>query len=246
MIQRFDNLAAFVASAAALIHEELRAQAAAGWFSLALAGGSTPIPVYRSLAETWRRHALPWQRGLIVPGDERLVAEDDPRRNDGMIRDTLFTGLPDAEDIFLPLLGEDTHVYDERTAVAAENRLRAVWHGELTPEGLPCFGLILLGLGTDGHTASLFADSPALGNTNRWVMAVPPPHSAEPQIPRLTLTEPVIRAARRAVFLVAGDAKVDLAERILGDSAAAYPAGRVRPPATCDWLLVRSSSRGTA
>jgi 6-phosphogluconolactonase len=246
MIQRFDNLETFAATAAALIHEELRAQAAAGWFSLALAGGSTPPPVYRKLAETWRRQPLPWPRGLIVPGDERLVAENDLRRNDAMIRDTLFDGLPDAEDIFLPLLGEGIPAQDERAAVSAENRLRAVWYGDLTAEGLPRFGLIVLGLGDDGHTASLFAGSPALEGTRRWVVAVPAPHSAVPPVPRLSLTGPVIRAAHRVVFLVAGDAKVDFAESILGDPAAAYPASTVRPPVACDWLLARPSPKGTA
>lgn len=241
MIQYFQGSESLATAAAAIVAEDLRNQAASGWFSLALAGGDTPIPVYHRLAEVWQNQPLPWLRAMMVPGDERLLAPDDPRRNDQMIREALLQGLPAANAAFLPLLNQWplTEGEGERAAVVAENRLRAAWFGELTPAGLPRFDLILLGLGTDGHTASLFADSQALAVTDRWVMAVPAPTSATPQVPRLTLTGAVIRAARRVIFIVAGVDKVALAEHILADPQSPVPAARVRAPATCDWLLAR-------
>jgi len=239
MIRRFDESAEFAIEAAAIIAAELRNHAAAGWFSLALAGGATPAPVYRQLSEIWQRQPLPWRRALLVPGDERLLPNNDDGRNDRMIRDNLLAGLPDAAAAFLPLLAPSPPVASERVALAAENRLRASWFGELTPTGMPCFSLILLGLGTDGHTASIFADSPALAATDRWIMAVPAPVAAEPKVPRLTLTAPVIRAAKRVIFLVSGPEKVALAEQLLATPDSLLPAARVRAPAACDWLLAR-------
>jgi 6-phosphogluconolactonase len=241
MIQWLATVDDLAATAATLMAEDLAAQAAAGWFSLALAGGTTPAPAYRRLAGIWRREPLPWERGLVMPGDERLVAADDPARNEAMIRASLLAGIAGIPFLPWPAAGA---VGADEAARRAERQWRDAWHGELTPSGLPRLGLVLLGLGLDGHTASIFSGSPALAGDERWIMAVPAPTTSAPHVPRLTLTGAVIRAARRVVYLVAGEAKIRLAERILADPEAPWPAAKIRPPAACDWLMVRPPQPG--
>jgi len=234
MIQWLATADDLAAAAAALIADDLAAQAAGGWFSLALAGGATPADAYRRLADIWRRTPLPWDHGLVMPGDERLVAADAPARNEAMIRSSLLAGLDGVPFLPWPAAGTDGA---EAAARLAERQWRAAWRGEMTPSGLPRLGLVLLGLGLDGHTASIFADSPALSGEGGGVMAVPAPATAAPHVPRLTLTAAAIRAARRVVYLVAGEGKAGLAQRILATPGGDWPAARIRPPAACDWLI---------
>ncbi|MDD4932828.1 MAG: 6-phosphogluconolactonase [Methylacidiphilaceae bacterium] len=177
-------------------------------FQVALSGGSTPIPLYRH----WAELDLPWERIDWWIGDERWVPVTDPRSNEGMIRSSLGI-MPGAR-----LRLRSWHGAEEPSEAARlyDNALRQ------TLGDPPVFDLILLGIGADGHTASLFPGSPAL--EERTAYAVPNP--APGGVLRMTLTYPCLHAARSIWFLVAGGAKEQIIERLLsGDKT--LPAGRI-------------------
>jgi 6-phosphogluconolactonase len=177
---------------------------------LALAGGETPRGCYQRLAGEPYRRSLPWDRVHVHWSDERQVPLDDPASNYGMAKAALLDLVPIPAGQVHPLLGDPT---------PALRQFRA------GPAGLPRFDLIHLGLGEDGHTASLFPGDPALEEKKAWVLSV---HAVKPPPERLTLTFPVLNAARAVLFLVQGEGKRrPLAGVIAGDWS--LPASRVRP-----------------
>lgn len=180
-----------------------------GEVGVALAGGSTPRPVYRRLA----RLEAPWGRLRVFFGDERCVPPDDPRSNYRMVRETLLTDAPLDPDRLHRMEGER----DDRDAAARE-------YGALLPASL---GLLVLGIGSDGHTASLFPGSPALDEEERRVVPVEGPAESPP---RLTVTPPVIRAASRTVVLARGAEKAEAVARAVEGEA---------PVAECPARLAR-------
>lgn len=188
--------------------------------ALALAGGETPRALYRCLA-TEHRDAVPWGRVHLFWGDERYVPPDDPRSNYRLVQDSLLRDVPIPRDNVHPM---PTHFPDPRDAARAyEQDLRTHF-----PAPWPRVDLILLGIGPDGHTASLFPGSPALSEQDRWVVDVRAP--VDPPV-RLTLTLPVLNHAAAVFFLVAGTAKADAVRRALTGplDPLACPAGAVRP-----------------
>jgi 6-phosphogluconolactonase len=177
---------------------------------LALAGGETPRGCYQRLAEEPYRRSVPWDRVHVYWSDERQVPLDDPASNYGMAKAALLDRVPIRAGHVHPLVGDPTPALGQVPA---------------GPGGLPRFDLIHLGLGEDGHTASLFPGDPALEEQQAWVLSV---HAVKPPPERLTLTFPVLNAARAVLFLVQGDGKRGpLAGVIAGDRA--LPASRVRP-----------------
>jgi 6-phosphogluconolactonase len=196
-------------------------------FRIALSGGNTPRPVYSEVARIARD--LPWERMLITFSDERCVPPDDAQSNFGMARETLFTPAAVPDNSVLRMRGEiDPQIaaqeYQDQLDLLATQRGEQMYQHDL----------ILLGLGEDGHTASLFPDSAALGeNVRRVVGNFVPKFGAW----RLTFTFPLINHARHVCFLVNASKHADLVERVLeGDSR--YPAARVNP-ATGDltWII---------
>ena len=196
-------------------------------FRIALSGGNTPRPVYTRLAAIGRD--LPWDLIRITFGDERCVPPDDAESNFRMARETLLAPAAVPEQSILRLRGE----LDPQTAAQEyQDHL-----DEIAAEGgEPIYrhDLILLGLGDDGHTASLFPGTAALDETIRRVMAnfVPKFNTW-----RLTFTFPLINAARHILFLVGASKNPALIERVLqGDSQ--YPAARVNPSAgDVTWMI---------
>lgn len=196
-----------------------QAVAARGRFSVALSGGSTPRALYERLASAEFSGRIPWQDVHLFWGDERCVPPDHADSNYRMTAESLLGRVP------LPV--ENIHrihaeLAPHEAAAHYEAGLRAFFGST------PVFDLALMGMGDDGHTASLFPDSPALTESARWAVAVehtaPPP----PLVSRVTLTFGVFNAARRVVFLVTGAGKAQkLAEIRRG---ADLPAGRIRPP----------------
>lgn len=202
--------------------DEWRARALAaapsGRFSVALAGGRTPQPLHALLADPREpyRDALPWALTHVFFGDERSVPPDDPASNYGAARDALLSRVPLPPGNVHRIRGED----DAGAAARAyEEELRRV----LGPAAR--LDLVLLGLGADGHTASLFPGSPALEERTRLVAA---PFVPSLGARRITLTLPALSAAARVVFLVSGAEKADALRRVLA-GAAELPAARVRP-----------------
>lgn len=201
----------------------LAAVAAQGRCSLALSGGRTPKDTYALLAGRFG-DKIPWSSVHLFLGDERCVPPVDPESNFRMASEMLLGRVPIPPQNVHRILGE---LPPELAAEAYEGELRDFFHqGPL----LPCFDLVLLGAGADGHTASLFPHSPALNETRRWVMAVDAPDGV-PCRQRVTLTLPAINASKKAIFLITGAEKRAVVRDLCRDPAlpAATPAGRVCP-----------------
>lgn len=232
-----DSPAAIAAEAAELVVEAAReAVAARGRFIIALAGGSTPRATYQRLAQVPYVERMPWSQTWVFFGDERAVGPEHPESNYRMAYDAMLAKVPVPPDQVVRLRGEAED--GEEAAAEYAGRLAAVFgtrRGEI-----PRFDLILLGLGIDGHTASLFPGSPALREVFRPVAAV---HAAAAAIPRrVTLTFPVITAAARVVFLVAGPEKAKAVKSVLVDGAM-LPAAMARPTdGRLRWILDREAA----
>jgi 6-phosphogluconolactonase len=218
----------FVADATGFIVDLARkALAERNQFRIALSGGNTPRPVYAELAQIARD--LPWEKMLITFGDERCVPPDDEQSNYRMARDTLFVPANVPDKSIMRMRGEiDPQIaaqeYQDNVDLLAAQRGEQIYRHDL----------ILLGLGEDGHTASLFPDTAALNETTRRVVANFVPKFGTW---RLTFTFQLINQARNVCFLVNSSKHADLIERVLkGD--AQYPAARVNPSAgNVTWIL---------
>ena len=227
-----------LADAAARLTADVAAAAidARGRFMWALAGGETPRATYARLALPPFRERVDWRRTWVFFGDERAVPPDHAGSNYRMAHETLLSRVPIPAAQVLRIRGEA-----EDPEVAAVEYARALGEAFGTRRGeLPRFDLVLLGLGVDGHTASLFPDSPVVREVFRAVAAV---HVSAASIPqRLTLTLPVFNAAARVVFLVAGAEKAKAVKAVLGERAT-LPAAMVRPDAgELVWLLDRAAA----
>jgi 6-phosphogluconolactonase len=228
------DAAALVERAAVRVSSALAAAIAArGRARWALAGGTTPRALYRRLAAA-EAPGLDWRKVVLFWGDERLVPADSPQSNFGSAR---ATGLVSR----VPL--EQVHPWTTELApaAAAARYQRELAHEfALTAGEWPRFDLVLLGLGADGHTASLFPATPALEELHR--LAVANPVAALGAV-RLTLTLPVLAAARAVVFLVSGAEKAEAVARAFGGGGESVPAGRVRPTAgSLEVLLDRDAA----
>jgi len=226
--------------AAALAVEAAReAVAHRGRFLFVLSGGSTPEKLYRLLAEPEHRSAIEWTKTFVFFGDERFVPPDDPASNLGMAQRALLAQVPiPAAQVLAVPTGEKSST----TAAAVYSRDV----GRQAPDSLPIprFDLVLLGLGDDGHTASLFPGKPALKVHDRWVTSSPP-GVLPPSVERITMTFPVLNAARQVVFLVVGEKKAEVVREILERSAGAekYPAARIAPvDGTLTWFLDQAAA----
>lgn len=194
-----------------------------GRFSIALSGGSTPKNLFSLIAAN-AATSVPWDKVFFFWGDERHVPPDDADSNYRMAREALLSKLPIPEaNIFrVPAEGKDA----QAVAEAYEQTLKNFF--SLKPEELPRFDLILLGMGPDGHTASLFPGTPALQEKSRLVVAN---WVEKLKTSRITFTLPVLNAARNVMFLVSGADKAPVLREVLeGDAPAEkYPSKLVRP-----------------
>jgi 6-phosphogluconolactonase len=196
-----------------------------------LAGGSTPKATYGILARDYAER-IDWSRVHVFFGDERNVPPDHEDANYRMAREALLDHVPIGG--VHRMRGE---LPPDEAAAAYEVELREFFGAEK----LPRFDLILLGIGGDGHTASLFPETPALEVHDRWVVANPVPKL---DTTRITLTVPVINAARSVVFLAAGKDKAEALKEILEGDAdpREYPAKLVQPLGGPEWMLDRAAA----
>ncbi|MDQ6884894.1 MAG: 6-phosphogluconolactonase [Candidatus Dormibacteraeota bacterium] len=205
------DVAALAEAAAAWTAERLtRAVAGRGACYVALAGGGTPRGCYQRLAQPPYDGRLAWNRLFVFWSDERQVALDDPESNYGMAKAALLDRVPIPPQQIFPLVGNPQADLERVPKDGA---------------GRPCFDLILLGLGEDGHTASLFPGDAALDEQRAWVAAV---RASKPPPRRLTMTVPVINAARAVLFLVSGEGKRQALAGLLRRDPR-LPASRVQP-----------------
>ena len=202
-----------------------------GRFAVVLAGGSTPETLYGILARDYMDQ-IDWSRVYVFFGDERSVPPHHEDSNHKMASEVLLDHVPVAN--VHRIRGE---LPPEAAAEAYEEELRTYFR----TEDVPRFDLILLGIGADGHTASLFPETSAIEVHDRWVVANPVPRLGTT---RITLTVPVINAALAVYFLVEGEDKAEALREVLegDDDPRAYPAKLVQPPGGPEWLIDQSAA----
>jgi 6-phosphogluconolactonase len=233
--QVYDGLEALSdAAARAIVAIAQKSVAARGRFTIALSGGNTPKRTHELLAER-HRGEIDWTRTEILFGDERFVPADDPRSNYRMAKETLLdpAGIAPGQVHAIPTTVASVAAASERY----ERTLRDVL-------GSDAVDLVLLGVGPDGHTASLFPGSPALDERVRWTRAVDAPTTVQPAVPRVTVTFPFLNAARNVLFLVAGADKRPVLTEILADTPSGnqYPAARVASAGRTIWMIEQSAA----
>lgn len=230
----FDNRQQMVEACAAwLVNRIAQTQ---GRFAIALSGGSTPKPLYALLATPDISRRIPWDRVHVFWGDERCVPADHPDNNARMAREALLSHvpIPPANIHAIPTEGEP-----EAAAAAYQRTLQDFYGASTLDPSRPLFDVNLLGMGDDGHTASLFPGAPQLDEASAWVVAV---RNQKPET-RITLTYPALASARTVLFMVEGAVKEPALTRVFaGDRA--LPAARVHADGEVIWYLDRSAAPG--
>ena len=206
-------------------------------FAVCLAGGTTPRRVYECLAEPAISTRFPWRRVHWFWGDERFVPRHHPDSNFRMVKEALIARapVPGANVHAVPIEG----LSPQRAALAYEEILKHHYGAERLAPERPLFQLTLLGIGPDGHTASLFPGHAALSEQRRLVTAIVGPMPE----PRITLTYPALDSSRDLAFLVTGESKRDVLARVLAGDVA-LPAARVHPTGRLHWFVDRAAAPG--
>ena len=204
-----------------------------GQFTIALAGGNTPKPLYEKIAKTNQD----WSKWHIFWGDERFVPADHPDSNENMARQAWLNHVSIPPENIHPLIT----TADTADAAAMENEEAFKTFWKLTPEEWPSLDFILLGMGDDGHTASLFPGTQAMQVCDRLITVGNKQDSL-----RLTLTIPVINHAKQVGLLIAGAGKNKLLQEILSSPSRApkYPVELIHPQNVIHWMLDNDSGQG--
>jgi 6-phosphogluconolactonase len=222
------TVTALADQAAARVEQVLLEAPAGGAATVALAGGATPRAAYQQLAG----RCPPWGRVAFFFGDERMVPPDAEGSNYGMAREALLQRIPLRPDQVHRVRGELT---PDEAAARAEEDLRGAVTGAPWPE----LDLTILGMGADGHTASLFPGSEELREERRLFVPVHRPDLPQPW--RVSMTMPVLNASRRILMLVSGSEKAPMVRRALaGDHD--IPAGRLRPEGGLTWIVTEDAA----
>jgi 6-phosphogluconolactonase len=210
------------------------ALAAKSTFRVSLSGGSTPKALYELLASDEFKSRFPWARVSWYWGDERFVPQDHPESNYRMAREAMLARAPVPPGSIHPIPTDGT---PEDAARRYERILRDAYGAPTLDPARPLFDIMLLGLGADGHTASLLPGDPALEERTRWV--VPVSHG-RPEV-RITLTFPAIESSRHVAFLVEGKSKAQILAAIRSGESQ-LPAARVRPVGELVWFVDRAAA----
>jgi 6-phosphogluconolactonase len=198
--------------------------------AICLTGGSGPKALYALLGSPDYRSRIAWDRVHWFIGDERFVSADDPLNNMAMARSIFLNRCAPPENIHpVPTDAPDP----DQAARLYERELQTFYGAHRLDASKPLFDLVLMGLGPDGHTASLFPGDKALDEAERWVVGVDHAH-VEPFVPRVTLTLPALASSREMLFLVTGDAKRDILSKIT--SGADLPGARAHSNGVTTWL----------
>jgi 6-phosphogluconolactonase len=206
-----------------------------GRFAICCSGGSTPKRLYELLAQPEYSARFPWPRVHWFWGDERFVPYDHPDSNYRMMHDALLAHAPVPPGNIHPVPTQG--VTPEQSAEAYQLTLRAYYGAEVLDRTRPLFDTTLLGIGEDGHTASLFPGQSALLEATQWVVAVVGPKPDK----RISLTFPVLDSSREVAFLAAGTSKQSIVKRVQSGDAT-LPAARVRPIGKLHWFVDRAAA----
>lgn len=203
-------------------------------FRVSLSGGSTPKILYALLASNEFRGRFPWTRVSWYWGDERFVPYDHPESNYRMTREAMLSKAPVPPENIHPMPADGP---PEEAASRYQRTLQTAYGAAALDPARPLFDITLLGLGTDGHTASLLPGAPVLQERERWVAAV---SHGRPEV-RLTVTYPVIESSRQVAFLVTGKEKAAIFRDIRAGGSQ-VPAARVRPVGDLVWFVDRAAA----
>ena len=209
-----------------------------GIFTFVLSGGTTPRLLYEDLTKEPYASRVDWQHTHLFWGDERCVPPDNPDSNFSLAYETLISkvDVPPANIHRIPARAGSP----QAAAEEYEKTLREFFQAAAESDSIisfPSFDLVLLGMGLDGHTASLFPGDAALGEKTSWVVAVEGT-SASPPVPRITLTFPVINEAKCVLFLASGSSKLQVLQEILNNPhTVTYPAAQVQPSGKLLWFI---------
>lgn len=207
-------------AAEAVLESARRPASPNGMFTIALSGGNTPRALFSALATPPFRDSMPWAQTQVFFSDERFVPATSSDSNYHSAEETLLSKVP-VPDRFVHRVATEDIAPDESAAIYEEGIRRVL---EAAPSQIPRFDLILLGLGDDGHTASLFPDTAALNAMDALVV---PNFVPRLDAWRITFTYPLINAARRVMFLVSGSSKAPVVARVMAGEP--LPASRVQP-----------------
>ena len=203
--------------------------------AICLSGGSSPKQLFELLATDAYRPRIPWDRVHWFVGDERFVPADNPLNNMAMARKAFLDQCAPAANIHpIPVDSADP----KEAARRYEVELKSFYGAGALDSNRPLFDVVLLGVGPDGHTASLFPGYPAVEETTRWVTDVPKAH-VEPFVPRVSLTLPVLASCREMVFEASGSGKRAILTRIFDGED--LPANRARSEGETIWLLDKAA-----
>ncbi len=208
-----------------------RIAANAGRVAICLTGGSSPQQLYRLLASNEYRSRMPWERVHWFIGDERFVRPDDSLNNMAAARRTFLDRHAPVANIH-PVPTDAANPED--AARRYESELKSFYGADRLDPARPLFDLVLMGVGPDGHTASLFPAYPAIEETGRWVVGVPEAN-VEPFVPRVTLTLPALGSCREMLFEVAGSEKRAILTRVFDGEN--LPANRAHSIGETIWLV---------
>jgi 6-phosphogluconolactonase len=215
-----------------------RIAANSGRVAICLTGGSGPKQLYQLLARESYRNRIPWQRVHWFIGDERFVPASDPLNNMGMARAIFLDRCAPAANIHpIPTATADPADPD-RSAALYEQELKSFYGADALDDTHPLFDVVLMGVGPDGHTASLFPGDAALEETTRWAVGVPRAN-VEPFVPRVTLTLPTLASCREMLFEVAGAEKHAILTRLFAGEN--LPANSARSIGETIWLVDSSA-----
>jgi 6-phosphogluconolactonase len=199
--------------------------------AICLTGGSSPRQLYALLATEAYRSKIPWDRVHWFIGDERFVPTSDPLNNMAAARQIFLDQCAPVANVHpIPTEPDDPDASAEHYA----NELKSFYGADQLDPARPLFDLVLMGVGPDGHTASLFPGDPALDESARWTVGVPKAN-VEPYVPRVTLTLPALGSCREMLFEAAGPEKRAILARIFGGEN--LPANRARSSGETIWLV---------
>lgn len=210
--------------------------ASQGRFGIALSGGSTPKRLYQLLAAAPLRDQMPWRRVHLFWGDDRFVPWDSPDSNYGMAYEAMLARLaiPPENIHGIPFAGTPAEA-----AGHYERTLKSYYGSDTLDAARPLFDIVLLGMGPDGHTASLFPGKPAVDERRRWAIEVPEP-GLKPFIPRVTLTYPALNSAKSVAFVAAGADKMAMMRRVLAGERE-LPSAHIAPVGELIWFIDRAA-----
>jgi 6-phosphogluconolactonase len=228
-----EDAAALAEAAAERVIERIEANS--GRIAICMTGGSSPKRLYQLLGtEPWRSQ-IPWERVHWFIGDDRFVPANDPNNNMTMAREAFLDACAPASNVHA--IKTDAANPEEAAALYARE-LQAFYGSEHLHEAKTLFDLVLMGVGPDGHVASLFPGYPAVEVTDRWVVGVPEAH-VKPFVPRVSLTLPALASCKEMLFLISGGDKREILARVLaGDD---LPANRARSQGETVWLCDKAA-----